>query len=99
MTPRRVKRKNINSKYSSPHTYQPEQHQQLSSFNRKTTLLRNSRLSGTSSTRRQRISTLRDPVSKFFDHQRHHSVHEGSKFCLILKNFLYKYVHLKYLNL
>lgn len=68
MTPRRVKRRNVNSKSSHPLTYQPRQEQQPPPYFRKSTAYSSARSSGRSSTRRQRATT-HNPISKYLEQQ------------------------------
>ncbi|KAK7576298.1 hypothetical protein V9T40_012584 [Parthenolecanium corni] len=72
MTPRRVKRRNVNSKSSHPLTYQPRQDQQPPPYFRKSSAYGSTRSSGRSSTRRQRATT-HNPISKYLEQQQQYS--------------------------
>lgn len=93
MTPRRVKRRNVNSKSSvSLPQYQQRQDQQPPPYIRRPLSYGSTRSSGRSSTRRQRASN-HNPVSKFLEQQHHHqqqqqqlSFHQQSKCTVYLCN-------------
>lgn len=84
MTPRRVKRRNVNSKSSHPLTYQPRQDQQPPPYFRKSSAYGSTRSSGRSSTRRQRATT-HNPISKYLEQQQQYSFQQRSEY--ILSNF------------
>lgn len=84
MTPRRVKRRNVNSKSSHPLTYQPRQDQQPPPYFRKSSAYGSARSSGRSSTRRQRATT-HNPISKYLEQQHQYSFQQRSEY--LLSNF------------
>ena len=94
MTPRRVKRRNVNSKNSGtlPLYQQPRQEPQPPPYIRRPLSYNSTRSSGRSSTRRQRMSHG-NPVSRFLEQQHQHqqqqqqlSYHQQSKYTI--QNFL-----------
>lgn len=78
MTPRRVKRRNVNSKtvVTLPQ-YQQRHDQQPPPYIRRPLSYSSTRSSGRSSTRRQRVSNY-NPVSKFLEEQHHHQQQQSS---------------------
>lgn len=88
MTPRRVKRRNVNSKSSHPLTYQPRQDQQPPPYFRKPSAYSSTRSSGRSSTRRQRATT-HNPISKYLEQQQQYSFQQRSKYPL--SNFCFDF--------